>query len=302
MKPDSYDVIVVGAGPAGLSAALMLGRCRRSVLVFDNATPRNAASRGLHGYLTRDGTPPLEFLQLARRELERYDTVRICDAEVAAADCADGMFQVTLADGSRFSARKLLLATGVVDNLPDIPGFRELYGRSVFHCPYCDGWEVRDQPLAIYGKGERGLGVALELTAWSRDLVLCSDGPAEIDRTGLDRLAGNGIGIREERVARLEGHDGVLSRVVFASGPALDRRALFFSTGQYQRSNLMSRLGCEFNDKGTVRTGKYETTHLRGLFVAGDASRAVQWVVVAAAEGAEAAFAINTDLLKEDLR
>ena len=302
MKPDSYDVIVVGAGPAGLSAALMLGRCRRSVLVFDNATPRNAASHGLHGYLTRDGTPPLEFLQLARRELERYDTVRLCDAEVAAAECADGMFVVTLDDGSRFSARKLLLATGVVDNLPDIPGFRELYGRSVFHCPYCDGWEVRDQPLAIYGKGERGLGVALELTAWSRDLVLCTDGPSEIDQTGLDRLSGNGIGIREERVARLEGHDGVLTRVVFASGPALDRRALFFSTGQYQRSNLMSRLGCEFNDKGTVRTGKYETTHLRGLFVAGDASRAVQWVVVAAAEGAEAAFAINTDLLKEDLR
>ncbi|MGH9371384.1 MAG: FAD-dependent oxidoreductase, partial [Vicinamibacterales bacterium] len=119
---------------------------------------------------------------------------------------------------------------------------------------------------------------------------------------GLQRLARNDIQLCDARVDRLEGRDGVLSRVVFADGTTLARRALFFTTGQYQRSDLLSRLGCEFTDKGTVRTGKYETTHLQGLFVCGDASRAVQWVVVAAAEGAEAAFAINTDLIKEDLR
>jgi thioredoxin reductase len=161
---------------------------------------------------------------------------------------------------------------------------------------------MRDQPLAVYGRGHRGLGLALELTVWSRDLVLCTDGPAEIDAADRDRLARNGIGIREDCVTRLEGNDGVLSQVVFDAGPPLARRALFFSTGQYQRSDLLGRLGCHFNDKGTVRTGPYETTHLPGLFVAGDASRAVQWVIVAAAEGAEAAFAINTDLLKEELR
>jgi thioredoxin reductase len=199
-------------------------------------------------------------------------------------------------------ARKLLLSTGVVDNLPDIPGFRELYGRSVFHCPYCDGSELCDQPLAIYGRGARGAGLSLELTAWSRDLVLCTDGPPEIEPDDRVRLERNGIAIREDRVIALEGADGVLARVVFENAPPLERRAVFFSTGQYQRSDLLERLGCEFNDKGTVRTGKYETTHLPGLFVAGDASRAVQWVVVAAAEGAEAAFAINTDLLKEDLK
>jgi thioredoxin reductase len=200
-----------------------------------------------------------------------------------------------------FSSRKLLLATGVVDNLPPIEGFREMYGTSVFHCPYCDGWERRDQPLAIYGRGHRGVGLALELTAWSRDLVLCTDGPAEIEQTDRDRLARNQINIREECVVRLDGTGGALSRVVFAEGPPIERRALFFSTGQYQRSDLLGRLGCDFTEKGTVPTGKYETTHLRGLYVAGDASRAVQWVVVAAAEGAEAAFAINTDLIQEDL-
>ncbi len=296
-------MIVVGAGPAGLSAALMLGRCRRSVVVFDNGKPRNAPSRALHGYLTRDGVAPAEFLTLARDELETYQTVQLRDEEVAAVACqSDGSFLVTLGSGEQLRSRKLLIATGVVDNLPDIPGFRELYGRSVFHCPYCDGWELCDQPLALYGRGARGLGLALELTAWSRDLVLCTDGPSEIDPEDLGRLERNGIGVREERVTRLEVADGRLSRIVFDHAPPLARSALFFTTGQYQRSDLLERLGCHFNDKGTVRTGKYETTHLPGLFVAGDASRAVQWVVVAAAEGAEAAFAINTDLLKEDLK
>lgn len=295
-----YDVIIVGAGPAGLSAALILGRSRRRVLVCDTGKPRNAASRAMHGYLTRDGIPPREFLRIAREQLTQYDTIELRDIEVTRAECIDQRFQVTLGDATRLSTRKLLIATGVIDNLPDIPGFAELYGISVFHCPYCDGWEVRDRPLAIYGRGARGLGLSLELTGWSRDLVLCTDGPSELSQDDLDRLSRHRIAVREERVARLEGRDG-LERIVFASGDPLARKAIFFTTGQTQQSSLADSLGCEINEKGTVRTGKYETTHLTGLYVAGDASRAVQWVVVAAAEGAEAAFAINTDLLKEDL-
>ncbi len=297
-----YDVVIIGAGPAGLSAALILGRCRRSVLICDTGRPRNAASHALHGYLTRDGISPKEFLATGRRELEQYDTVKLRDIGAADARCEHGAFRVTLDDGTIVTSRKLLIATGVCDNLPDVTGIHELYGRSVFHCPYCDGWEIRDQPIAIYGKGSRGLGLSLELTAWSRDLVLCTDGPSEIDAEGHARLERNGIAVREERIAALEGREGILERIVFASGAPLARRAMFFTAGQFQRSELAIRLGCEFNDKGTVRTGKYESTHLSGLFVAGDASRAVQWVVVAAAEGAEAAFAINTDLLEEDLR
>jgi thioredoxin reductase len=301
LTPRGYDVIIVGGGPAGLSAALMLGRARRRVLVCDAGHPRNEKSGHLHGYLTRDHINPKEFLRIARDDLRRYDSVEIRDVEVASAVCEAGAFRVTTVNGETLRARKLLLATGVVDKIPQIAGLRELYGRSVFHCPYCDGWEVRDQRIAIYGRGERGRGLSLELTAWSRDLVLLTDGPPDIDPDEQARLRRNGIAIREDRVARLEGEDGVLQRVVFEHGEALPCRALFFTTGQEQRSALATSLGCEFNDKGTVMTGRYETTHLPGLYVAGDASRAVQWVVVAAAEGAEAAFSISQALIKDDL-
>lgn len=298
-----YDVIIVGAGPAGLSAALMLGRCRRSVLVCDTGRPRNAASKALHGFLTRDGIAPCDLLALGRKELERYATVEFRAVEVLQARCGkeEKSFEVDLATGEHLRSRKLLLATGVADNLPDIDGIGEFYGKSVFHCPYCDGWEVRDQPIAIYGRGEKGHGLALELTVWSRDLVLCTNGPCELRDEQRERLERNGITLREERIVRFEGEDGILRTIVFESGDRLPRRAMFFTEGQFQHSHLSTSLGCKFNDKGTVRTGRYETTQVPGLFVCGDASRRVQWVVVAAAEGAEAAFAINTDLLKDDL-
>jgi thioredoxin reductase len=271
------------------------------VLVCDGGRPRNAATRALHGFLTRDGIPPLELRRVAREELARYDTVEIRDVDVHDASCEPDGFSVTLASGAVCRSRKLMLATGVLDHVPEIEGIREMYGRSVFHCPYCDGWELRHQPIAIYGKGDQGCGLSLELTGWSRDLVLVTDGPSELEDDQRDRLRAHGIVVEERRVSRLEGRDGRLERIVFLAGPPLARRAMFFTLGQSQHSELTVRLGCQFDDKGTVRTGPYETTHVPGLFVAGDASRAVQWVVVAAAEGAEAAYAINQALLKEDL-
>ena len=293
--------MIVGGGPAGLSAALMLGRCRRRVLVCDSGHPRNEASQAMHGYLSRDGIAPLEFLRIGRSELKPYDTVEVRDVTVTDARCVNNRFLVTLETGDEVVSRKLLIATGVRDKVPNLSGIEALYGRSVFHCPYCDGWEIGDEPIAIYGRGERGYGLALELTAWSRDLVLVTDGPSELEAKQRGRLERIGIAVREERVARLEGEEGILRRIVFEEGEPLDRRAMFFTTGQEQQSELAMSLGCEITEKGTVRTGKYESTHLPGLFVCGDASRAVQWVVVAASEGAEAAFAINTDLIKEDL-
>lgn len=296
-----YDVIIVGAGPAGLSAALVLGRCRRNVLVCDSGQPRNAASHGLHGFITRDGIEPKEFLRIAREQLSRYETIELRDATVVAGLRENDRFVLTTADGSHIASRKLLLATGVVDELPPVEGLDQFYGTSVFHCPYCDGWEMRDQPIAIYGRGENGSGLAVEMTLWSRDLVLCTDGPSELTGEHREKLAKFKIPVREDRIARLEGKDRVLEQIVFETGENLARRAMFFSTGWKQRSDLADSLGCQLTKEGCVDTGEYEATSVHGVYVAGDASRMVQFVIVAAAEGAQAAVAINKELIKEDL-
>lgn len=301
MNNSSFDVVIIGAGPAGLNGALILGRCRRRVLVCDAGRPRNAASHGLHNYLTRDGINPAEFLRLGREELQSYDTVKLLTIEVSDARRLENGFEVTLSNGERAVTRKLLIATGVVDDLPKLQGFDSFYGRSVFHCPYCDGWEMRDQPLAVYGKGENGPGLALELILWSRDVVLCTDGPSQLAAEDLERLARHNISVREEQILRLEGKDGMLEQIVFADGKAIQRRGMFFSTGQRQGSELAKNLGCELTEQGCVATGEYEETNVPGLYVAGDASRLVQFVIVAAAEGAQAAVAINKELMKEDL-
>lgn len=297
-----YDVVIVGAGPAGLSAAIVLGRCRRGVLVCDSGEYRNACSRQMHAYLGRDATDPAQLRVDGRREVSRYDSVQFAEVAVRTAARAARGFDVELADGRTVRCRTLLLATGVVDELPPLPGFEQFYGRSAFHCPYCDGWEQRDQPIAVYGRGRPGLGLALELTVWSRDLVLCSDGPAGLQPHDVDRLHRNGIAVEERRIAALCGRDGQLTGLELVDGEQLPRAALFFLTGQRERSGLAAELGCAFNAEGTVQTGKNESTDVPGLFVAGDASRQAQLAVVAAAEGAQAAAAINTALLREDLR
>jgi thioredoxin reductase len=296
-----FDVIIVGAGPAGLSAALVLGRCRRKVLVLDTNRPRNAASHALHAFLSRDGIHPRELRRLGRQQLTRYKTVRLVQRAATAARCVAHGFEVTLADGSVVRARKLLLATGVVDELPRVDGLEPLYGRSVFHCPYCDGWESRDKPLAVYSKSPNGVGLAVELQVWSRDIVLCTDGVG-LEEKHRERLARHRIPWRHERIRRLESRDGRLRRIVFESGDSINRSVMFFSMPQRQASTLAAELGCGFTRKGAVRTGEYEASDIPGVYVAGDASKYVQLAIVAAAEGAQAAFAINTDLIKEDFR
>jgi thioredoxin reductase len=295
------DVLIIGAGPAGLSAALVLGRCRRKVLICDAGHPRNAASRALHGFLTRDGIDPSEFLRPGREQLTPYETVELRESEVIDARRQRSGFEITLSNGERISSRKLLLATGVMDEIPAIDGLAALYGRSVFHCPYCDGWERRDQPIAVYGRGENGLGLSLELLLWSRDLVLCSDGPSGLSAEDIQRLADHQIPVREDRIMRLEGSDGALERIIFDNEEPLARSALFFSSRQQQRSMLPEKLGCQFTEQGCVDTGEYEKTNVPGLYVAGDASRLVQFAIVAASEGAQAAVAINKELMKEDI-
>lgn len=294
----AYDAVILGGGPAGLSAALILGRCRRRVLLCDAGRPRNAASKALHGFLTRDGIPPGDLLRIGRREVAKYG-VEFVRAEARDARSTKAGFEVVLSTGRRLSSRMLLVATGVVDRLPGVEGLRGLYGRSVFHCPYCDGWEVSDRPLAVYGRGRPGMGLSLSLKTWSRDVALLSDGPARLPREDRMRLARHRIAVHEKKISRLEGGAKGLD-VVFADGDRLERGALFFSTGQDPCSQIPRRLGCRFTKKGAVKTDRLESTGIPGLYVAGDASKDVQLAIVAAAEGAKAAFAINRALQERE--
>jgi thioredoxin reductase len=295
-----YDVIVVGGGPAGLSAALMLGRCRRNVLLCDDGKPRNRHSRALHGYLTRDGIAPGELNAIGRSELNQY-AVQWRTVSVSAAVRRNSAFDVTLADGKAEQARFLLIATGVVDDLPDIDGLRECYGRSIFHCPYCDGWEQRDRRLGVFGRGKSGVQLALSLKTWSSQVFLLTNG-SRLDPAGRGRLSRNGIPVVSAAITRIDHADGRLHIIELEGNDRLALDAIFFTTAQHPRCDLAESLGCAFNRKGTVETGTLSQTNVPGVFVAGDASRDAQFVVVAAAEGVKAALAINQALQREELQ
>jgi thioredoxin reductase len=299
----ALDVIIVGGGPAGLSAALVLGRCLRRVLVCDAGNPRNQAAKIFNGYLSRDGSSPAEFLAISRAELARYrETVELRRVPVTEIQRGENRFTATLETGEQFTARMLLLASGLADELPEIENLREFYGQSVHSCPYCDGWEVRSQPLAVAGGSQESADLAIELLLWSKDVILCTNGPLNCDpqtRQTLERLA---IRVINTAIIRLEGTDGELTGVRFADGSFLPRQALFFSPAQHQRSPFAEQLGldvCEQDHCIQCEDG-CTATNVPGVYAAGNCSRGIQLVIGAVAEGMQAAFAINNALLEAD--
>jgi thioredoxin reductase len=293
---DVYDAVIVGGGPAGLSAAIVLGRCRRRVVLCDVGQPRNQASRAVHCLLGHEGMSPSDLLARGRLELEQYPTVTSRVDRVTDITPSGNRFSVACADGFTVMARKVLLTTGLIDELPRLKGIERLYGRSVHHCPYCDGFEHRDQALAVYGEGDKGASLALMMKQWSSDVLFCTDGPSAISPSM------HGITVCSDTIASLEGtDDGALQKIHLQSGKALKRAAIFFTTGCRQGSQLSATLGCVRDEKGGIVTDPLtEESSVRGVYVGGDASRDVLLVAVAIAEGAKAAVAINRALLQDD--
>jgi len=300
------DAIVIGGGPAGLSAALVLGRAARRVVLFDDDMPRNAKARSVHCFVGHDGIEPRALRQRAGAEIARY-RVQAVRARVQKAEASDSdqrafptQFRVWTSEGKQASGRKLLIATGVRDELPDIPGLLECYGTSVHHCPYCDAWEHRDQPLFVIGHDpEEAVGLALSLGTWSGEVTLLGNA-MPIEKKNVDRLRGQGINWREGRVERLVHDGGKLQFVELAGGQRLPGKALFFAGQQRQASDLPRQLGCWMDDDKHAVSGNKQRTPVPGLFLAGDVDGDVQFAIVAAAEGAIAAVALNRELQEED--
>jgi thioredoxin reductase len=295
-----FDVLIAGGGPAGLSAALVLGRCHRRVLLCDAGRQRNLRSPAIHGLLGREGRSPSSFLIEARGELSRYETVLVRETSVSDIVPAGDAFAFSSADGTTGKASKILLATGLVDELPELAGIEPLYGISVHHCLYCDGFEYAGKPVAALGEGDKGTELAVMMKHWIEDVVACSGG-TEVSAKAARKLEEHEIPLRPEAIRSVEGTNGELTKIVFESGPDLPRAGLFFATGCHQASDLSKRLGCRRSANGGVVTDPDTgETSVPGVYVAGDVSRDVLLVAVAIAEGAQAAVAINKAFLRRD--
>jgi thioredoxin reductase len=299
LRPSSarqLDALVVGGGPAGLSAALVLGRARRRVLVVDTGRPANLKSSSIGGLLGHTGVAPADLRRAGREQLADLPTVEVRDGAVVDVDQSSGQLGVRLSDSTELRTRALVLAHGLSYEPPALPGIEPLWGRSVFHCPFCDGWEVRDRPLAVHGNGPQVVQSALVVSGWSSDVVLLTDGPARFDDTARQSLAAAGVRIREEPIRSLAGHEGRLDRIEFASGPVEDRDALFVRTTRQQPNGLATALGCELTAGGTIMTDEDGRATMAGVYAAGDAAtERLRSVAAAIGSGSRAALAAALD-------
>jgi thioredoxin reductase len=264
------DAVIVGGGPAGLSAALVLGRARRRVLVLDTGRPANAASRAVGGLLAQVGVAPTELRRAGREQLADHPNVEVRDGAVLDAAPAPEGFAVKL-DGGDVRTRSVVLAHGLRYDPPPVPGVKELWGRSVFHCPFCDGWEVRDLSLAVHGSGPEAARSALVVAGWSRDVVLLTDGPANLDGERVT-LESAGVRVREEPIRQVVGGGGWLHRIEFASGPPEQPDAMFVRTHRGQPNDLADELGVDLSPGGTILTDVDGRTGVPGVYAAGDAA------------------------------
>lgn len=298
-----YDCVIVGGGPAGLSAAIWLGRFLHTVVLIDSGDPRNWEARGVHGYLGLPDIPPKDLRGAGRDEARRFGAELVDGCVQSATRLEDDHFRVILEKGQIFESRRLLLAFGIRDIWPDVPGLERCYGETVHHCPDCDGYEVRNCKTVVIAAGRKAAGMAFALYTWTSDIVICTNGePADIEAAYLKKLDQLNIPVLVDKITRMSSKEGKVSQLELAGGKSLDCQRIFFAIGHYPADNLGVQLRCKRDDEGMILVDRSQATSITNVYAAGDVVPGPHLAISAAAEGAIAAAAIHRSLVPEVCR
>lgn len=296
------DVVIIGGGPAGLSAGLVLGRARKKTLIIDEGQPRNAVTREAHGFLTRDGISPHDFRNIAKEQLRTYPSVSHLEDIVKLIEGEDGQFLLETVSGVKIATRKLLFAIGMKDRDLGIPGLAEVYGKSAFVCPYCDGWELRDRQLVVINRGATLMHFVPLLSGWSKQLVVCTNGPDELSEAEREELRAHNIPVFNAPIHSIQSNQGMVSHIKLEDGTEISCTGIFFKPELELGSDLPVALGCRMLDTGIIEVDEFGKTSVPGVYAAGDATTHLHQSIVAAASGAVSAAAINGELNQEEWR
>ncbi|GGD59947.1 pyridine nucleotide-disulfide oxidoreductase [Paenibacillus nasutitermitis] len=291
-----YDCIIIGGGPAGLNAALVLGRARKKVIVIDEGRPRNGVTRETHGFLTRDGISPSEFRRIAKEQIGRYPSVSFAEDAAESIEGTDGGFQIATTKGTIYQSRKVLFAAGKKDLPLNISGLEPVYGKSAFVCPYCDGWELRDQPLVLIVKGAHALHLAKLIAGWTSQYTICTNGPDELTNEEREELSLHHVAVFDSPIRNIESRDGQVEHVVLEDGTIIPCTGIFFGPKLAAGSSLPQAIGCMISELGTVIVDSTGKTNIPGIYSAGDAATEMYQAITAASMGALAGIGINNEL------
>ena len=299
MNKKRFDVIIVGGSYAGLSAAMGLGRALRTVLIIDSGKPANRFTPQSHNLLTHDGKSPGEIAAIAKQQVDEYKTINRINGLVVNAEKFPGGFNVELADGSAYVASKLIFATGIIDNFPDIPGFQECWGKSVLHCPYCHGYEVRNLETGILGNGDYAYDFGSLISNWTKSLTIYTNGPSTLTQQQTSKLHSHNIQIVEDRIEFLRHNNGYLVAIAFMNGATAAIKALYAKPSFRQHTDIPKALGCELTEDGYIKVDAAQHTTIPGIYACGDNVTKMRTVANAISMGTTTAITLNKDLILE---
>ena len=292
-----HDVIIIGGSAAGISAAMTLGRSLRNVLIIDSKTPCNRNSKHSHNFITNDGKAPKEIIDNTNKELLHYETVSIIDGTVLNILHKDNEFHVATSAGKLFIGKKILLCTGLTDICPDIPGFSECWGNTILHCPYCNGYEHRNEPTAILANGEAAYHLGILINNWTKDIIILTNGISELRNEEVEKLASRNITINYDVISEFKHENGKIEAILFDNGKMKHPTVLYASIEFEQQNDLAEKLGCKMSSHGHIDVDDEQRTSIDGVYAAGDCTDQQRAIAVAAASGTKAGFTINLDLI-----